>query len=134
MDVEHNALLQEIGRGDAVAIANLRTTGIPRHVGMAAAAKVLAQDITKASLAHIETQRTDGALRKRFDEAADGSLEDVVVELLRETVALIAGRIRARGEAWLDDSLRMEGKAIALEERVIRLVSAASENGKETGS
>jgi len=134
MDVEHNTLLQEIGRGDAVAIANLRTSGIPRHVGMAAAAKVLAQDITKAALEHIEARRSDGGLRKRFDEAADGAPEDVAIELLRETIALIAGRIRARGEAWLDESLRMEGQAVALEERMTRLVTVASENYEEATS
>lgn len=129
MDADRNTLVQELGRGDAVAIASLRATDIPQRVGMAAAARVLAQDISRAAVEHIEALRSDRTLHKRFED--HGAQEDVAVELLRELVARIASRIQARGEAWLDESLRLEGQVVALEDRISRLMAAASANREE---
>ena len=124
MDSERTRVVEEIGRDDAAEVVRLRTQGIPQRVGMVAAARVLAQDVTQTALARIEAQRVDGTLASRLEEVPDCPAPDALAGILREEVAFLAARIRELGEQWLNDSLRLEGQADALQGRLARLVQS----------
>ena len=121
MENERQKMIEEVKRSDAAEALALRARGIPQRVGMAAAARILADEVTRAAFERIESQRAGGGFDQRLEETPDIPAADALTGILREEVVLIAEQIRRVGEQWLNDSLRLQGTAEALEGRIARL-------------
>lgn len=137
MEDERQRILEEVSRNDAAEALQLRARGIPQRVGMAAAARILADEVTRSAFDRIESQRAGGGFDQRLEETAEVPAADALARILREEVALIAEQIRRLGEQWLNDSLRLQGSAEALEGRIAQFahgddaLGATSQTAKE---
>ncbi len=117
-----------------VLIERLRHLQIPQHVGMAAAGRALAADLTKALIAEVQADLSTGALLTRWDEAMKRTSGDAgeepeqriaaVAAMLVELAQRAARHIAVRADEWASDAYRLEGQANALEGQLQRFYRA----------
>ena len=132
MKTEATMLLERVRHEDQVELARLETVLLPQRIGMAVAARMLADEASWYVLERLETLRKEGVLEQRLGDSA--AAEDVL-RLLGDELGLLLHRIRVHASEWMNAAMRMEGKVQALKERMARLDAiAATTEGKAAGA
>jgi hypothetical protein len=126
-------------------VAQLRSTQIPQHVGMAAACRQLVADLPGLLIAQVEADLRTGALAKRWEAICTAAAEDAGVEgaelpvaavavLLREQSRAAVRYLAQRAKDWTAEAFRFEGQAVALEGQAERLRGLAAPAPREIAS
>lgn len=121
-------LLARIRQDDAAELTKVKATLLPQRVGMAIAARMLADDISWYMLGRLERLRAEDAIAHRLGGDADDApaLVQAVLTLLEEELTHVLDRIRVRSTEWLHAAMRAEGMVQALEARTKRLDELAA--------
>ena len=122
-------------------VRRLRSTQIPQHVGMAAACRALAVEVSRMLAAQVEADLNRGVLAQRWEAIRAAAAEPGASAGTDPTIAALALLLREQGRAvmrhlvrrekdWAADAYRLEGQADALEaqlQQLRRVVGTAPE-------